>query len=323
MEHINTPIKKIETRKNIINSKWAFLNYDNQGHTLSREQKLQHAVNYFNTKILPELKKDPFLKDKIERKHTLGVNDVLSKGYNGFLRALSKDCKTKRSELKDTLGFIHVKSPSQDDKHRFLNYDIKNIHLTQEQKLKVSIKFYNSNVLPELKTKPEIRKKNAKRDKIGKKEKIFPTLQLFNDLKQELLVLLPKKDLSSEEKLTDKNLSYYLGQNENHITYIKKNYKRNPRFQLSLDLFGGYKESLSSKFGDRCKNAINLIDSYEKINPLKNEIKHILNYHPNIRLDYFKDINTKEKAYWLDFSMQMVVYPITLPKRNLLGFILG
>jgi len=44
-----------------------------------------------------------------------------------------------------------------------------------------------------------------------------------------------------------------------------------------------------------------LIEKYRNLNNLKQELKHIYNYHPNIKLDYFKNIDTKEKAYWLGF----------------------
>lgn len=45
-----------------------------------------------------------------------------------------------------------------------------------------------------------------------------------------------------------------------------------------------------------------LINKYEKIHqPKETPNSQIKTYHPNIKIDYFKKINTKEKAYWLGF----------------------
>ena len=160
---------------------------------------------------------------------------------------------------------------------------------------------------------------------LNKKNKIssYTPLKLIEDLRKALQKILPKEELLYEKKLTDLKLSTYLGQIENHIYKIKKNCKRNPKFQLNLNLIGEYKNSLISKFGDRCKKAITLIEKYESLNDLKRENKHIYNYHPNIKLDYFKNINTKEKAYWLGFIYADGGLSYLTPKKKRIRFYFG
>ena len=153
----NSP--KAETRKNVTQSKWAFINYDKKGNKISREQKLQTAVDYFNKNILPELKKDPNINQKIEEKHSLGINDLARKGYSGFLNALSRDNKVNWSELKQALGYTNLNHKAQTTKYNFMNYNKENKPLNREQKIKIASDFYNNKILPDLKTKPEIREK--------------------------------------------------------------------------------------------------------------------------------------------------------------------
>ncbi|MFX1373303.1 MAG: hypothetical protein ACFFCE_15730 [Promethearchaeota archaeon] len=122
----------------------------------------------------------------------------------------------------------------------------------------------------------------------------YTTLMLINDLKKELQSI-------SNYKITDKILSNFLGQKENLITYIKKNIARNSRFQISKQEVFDYKFNLRKKLKEKSLHAIRLIEKYNKLNNLKLEPYKIYNYHPNFNLHYFKNINTKEKAYWLGF----------------------
>ncbi len=130
---------------------------------------------------------------------------------------------------------------------------------------------------------------------------MYPTIKFIEDLRKELQKIIPKKELLHRKRLSEINLSSYLGQKENHIYQIKRNCKRNPKFLLDLNLIREYKRYLTSRFGDRCNRAKNLIKRYKSLNSLKEDYEHIYDYHPNIKLDYFKDINTKPKAYWLGF----------------------
>ncbi len=213
---------------------------------------------------------------------------------NGFYDEYKKESNSTGKKIEIDSEFIPLDEEKDDEELIAFDFIPNDPENSINDDIEIDFKPRDENVL-------EIKEKHLRRKKIDDKGAKYPILLLINDLREELLVFLPKKVLSYEEKLTDTKLSYYLGQSKNHITYVKKNYNRNSRFQLSSDLISEYKDSLLSKFGDKCKNAISLIDSYEKRNNLKKENLHIHNYHPNIKLDYFKDITTKEMAYWLGF----------------------
>lgn len=179
-ESLSHPQK--ETRKNIVKSRWAFLNYDTQGNLLSREGKMLNAVKYFKDTILPELRNDPTIARKINAQHTVGSNDLNNKNYSGFLNALSRENKVKWSELKSTIGYIEYKPLSNAPKEKIslntrpkpkskpdlnyeyfsMNYDENLNPLNREQKLQKAITVYSQKILPNLQNIPEIKEKLEK-----------------------------------------------------------------------------------------------------------------------------------------------------------------
>jgi len=158
---------------------------------------------------------------------------------------------------------------------------------------------------------------------IIQKGETYSTLNLIENLREELQEIVLNKDLLNNKRLTDRNLSLCLGQNKNHIVYIKKNFKRNPKFQLSLNLLREYERTIMSKFDVHCKKLMSLIEKYRSLNDLKQDEKHIYNYHPNIKLDYFKNIDTKEKAYWLGFIYADGGLSYRTPKKRHIRFFFG
>lgn len=133
---------------------------------------------------------------------------------------------------------------------------------------------------------------NSKNSKFS--EEPYTVLMLINDLKKYLHSI-------TNSIISDKKLSKFLSQNEKLITYIKKNNNRNPRFQISLQELSEYKFNLRTRLKEKSLSAINLIELYKRLNNLKKSPHKIYNFHPNFKLYYFKNINTKEKAYWLGF----------------------
>ena len=94
------------------------------------------------------------------------------------------------------------------------------------------------------------------------REKYYTVLMLINDLKEVLYSI-------NNTKITDKILSKFLSQNDKLITYIKKNNKRNLRFQLSLQELSEYKLNLIKKLKEKSFNAIVLLEKYKNLNNLK------------------------------------------------------
>jgi len=93
--------------------------------------------------------------------------------------------------------------------------------------------------------------------------------------------------------------------------------KRHRRFQIfSIKILKGFRKAIENHFiywkqkyfylrselNDAESKLLSYIDKYENLHQPKNTPNsQIKNYHPNIKLDYFKIINTKQKAYWLGF----------------------
>ena len=133
-----------------------------------------------------------------------------------------------------------------------------------------------------------------------RKEKIvYNELMLIEDLRRELQkIVLPSKLFQG--RLSDENLSEILGQVKSHITSIKANVKNIPNYKIAIDLLKNYKSNLRIQYGEKCKYAFIFIKNYRNINLLPRSTKfQVFKHHPNLKVDYFKNINTKQKAYWL------------------------
>lgn len=142
-----------------------------------------------------------------------------------------------------------------------------------------------------------VNRKNIQSEKIKNnnlKEQHYTLLRFIQDLKKELHRV-------RKIKITDKILSRFLCDNEKLITYTKKNLARNPKFQISIQELSEYKQNLRKKLKDLSFGSIVLINKYKKLNHLRKAPDKIYKFHPNYNPHYFKDINTKEKAYWLGF----------------------
>ena len=124
------------------------------------------------------------------------------------------------------------------------------------------------------------------------KQESYNAVMLIKDLKKELQFI-------TKTNICDRSISKILGQIERHIEYIKKNYKRNIQFQISLEKLSKYKSNLKQNFEENSKNLIKFIEKYERLNDLRKGNERIFNFHPNFNLNYFKYIDCKEKAYWL------------------------
>lgn len=131
-------------------------------------------------------------------------------------------------------------------------------------------------------------------------QKLYNAPELIADLKSQLTSLIPVEELWGG-KLTDKKLSLILGRKSSYISSLRKLSKRNHDFMIAKDILNDFETNLRIKFNKLSENAISYIIKYRKLNNIRkfSQKNYILNFHPNINLDYFKSINTKEKAYWL------------------------
>ncbi len=121
------------------------------------------------------------------------------------------------------------------------------------------------------------------------KPKTFSTLQFIRNLKKEICFRLAK-EISNQE------LSSILGQKEGHVKWILEVSRKNPEYVLTLELLENYQDQLILKL-ENISRINNLIEQYKIVNKAPEKNYFIHNYHPNLNLNYFRYINTKEKAY--------------------------
>lgn len=142
-----------------------------------------------------------------------------------------------------------------------------------------------------------------------KKENRKSTIQLVNLLREEIEGLIPANlevdgrniKMFRDGKLSFNKLSFLLCRYGSRLKRIIRNTRANPEYKISLDELQKWENNIKNTLGYKGRNAINLIELYRISNPdlpISSEFK-VLNYHPNLKMDYFKKINTKEKAYWL------------------------
>lgn len=129
----------------------------------------------------------------------------------------------------------------------------------------------------------------------------YNTLDFVEDLRLELQKFVPNEILHNG-RLSDAKLSEFLGQVKDHIHGQKSRLKKNSSHKINLNFVDDYKINLKFKFGEKSKDAINIIDKYLNTNELKEHGRvQIYSHHPNIDINYFSKIDSKEKAYWLGF----------------------
>jgi hypothetical protein len=140
---------------------------------------------------------------------------------------------------------------------------------------------------------------------------ITSTSDLLYSLKQELEEILPqfievdgrKIRMFRNGQLSWGKLSFILCNYSKRLDRIRRNLRTNPDFKLALDELQKWEENIRSNLGLIGENAINIIEVYKDSNenlPKSSEHK-VLNFHPNLKRDYFENITTKNQAYWLGF----------------------
>lgn len=149
----------------------------------------------------------------------------------------------------------------------------------------------------------EVLKENLNRIKILNpiKSKAYFTVEFLKDLRSEL-----EKNVSTDllwgNRLTKVKLSVLIGQNKEYVKNTISNAKRNPNHRISLNELEIFKQNIILNLPKKYENSLKIIEKYKSLNILsKSKKKRIYLFHPDINLNYFEKIDTKEKAYWLGF----------------------
>ena len=134
------------------------------------------------------------------------------------------------------------------------------------------------------------------------KEKInkfnYKAVDFLNEIKIELAPLISTKEIYAG-KVKNRVLSKLFGETESHVKS-----KISDKTEISLEQLQSYlsnlKASLKKKGRDIPHNILLLFEKYKNENTLRQyTYGSILDKHPDFNLNYFKKIDTKEKAYWL------------------------
>jgi len=126
------------------------------------------------------------------------------------------------------------------------------------------------------------------------KQNVFPytTLQFVLDLKKEVSEILSRY-ISNETLSTE-----ILNQKKSHIKSILEYSRKDPNYKLTGKLLKIWETELKSKFDINFNRLEKLIKTYKKSNKILENRHWVLYNHPDLKLDYFKSIDTLEKAYW-------------------------
>jgi hypothetical protein len=126
---------------------------------------------------------------------------------------------------------------------------------------------------------------------------------LENKLPKDMIIDGTKINMFSNGRLPWNKLSYIMTKYGHRVKRINRNIRLNPDYKVALDELEEWKYNLRSTLKDKSIDAIKLINNYCQSNhdlPISSKYK-VLNFHPNLKIDYFNQVNSKEKAYWLGF----------------------
>ncbi|MFX1460842.1 MAG: hypothetical protein ACFFBT_15390, partial [Promethearchaeota archaeon] len=133
---------------NINQDKYRFLNYDQSGNRLTKQEKMEIAEKHFIKVILPDLEKVPEVKDRLNKGKPPTDKDLRCYGHPGFVGPLSqKNPKIKYNELLRTLGFRPNVARGE---YKFLNYDKNNGPVPSKEKLILAVKHFKEKIIPTL-----------------------------------------------------------------------------------------------------------------------------------------------------------------------------
>ena len=235
---------------------------------------------------------------------------------------LQNFCKLTIEEFEDWLRLLQKKLQSnQDYRRHFLTYllwltkivfrlvsdmwEMKNLPKLYATILKdLKNYFFNDGIINENHI-------NNRSHSFSTRVNALTTMDLLNALRNEIEDFIPttmiidgrKVQMFHNGQLSWNKLSLILCKYGHRLARIIRNVRNNPEYKIALDELNKWEDNIRTLFGIKADSSINLIETYRSSNedlPVSSEFK-VLNFHPNLRMDYFEEIDTKEKAYWLGF----------------------
>lgn len=97
--------------------------------------------------------------------------------------------------------------------------------------------------------------------------------------------------------------STFLGQNKRHYEYVISKTKEDKKYKLLENVLNQYENRLSLRLGNKFESIKFLFEKYRNDKDLATRRFKIYKYHPKININYFKNIDNVEKAYWFGFLL--------------------
>ncbi|MBY9004328.1 MAG: hypothetical protein KGD73_10180 [Candidatus Lokiarchaeota archaeon] len=143
------------------------------------------------------------------------------------------------------------------------------------------------------------------------KSRFENTLIFIETLRKEVEKIIPvdilvRRKFGAPLELSYHKLNGYLGQHKRFIEKRIEYCKKNPSYFFSYIKLLEIKIWLKLRFGSCSLSVITLVDDYMNLHRLSIPFSHnnkyqIYKHHPHFNENYFKSIETLEKAYWLGF----------------------
>lgn len=95
----------------------------------------------------------------------------------------------------------------------------------------------------------------------------------------------------------------FLGQNKRHYEYVISKTKEDKNYELLENILKQYENRLNLRLGNKFESIKFLFEKYRNDKDLATRRFKIYKYHPNININYFKNIDYVEKAYWFGFLL--------------------
>lgn len=123
----------------------------------------------------------------------------------------------------------------------------------------------------------------------------YQTIDFLNDLQKEISNLLGRH-VSQDELSVN-----FLNKAKSQVRRLVEKAKNNRALLLDENLINDWISALMSK--NYYVHSIKKIFNAYKQNKIYGEEHRVLQSHPDLKLDYFKDIDSLEKAYWFGFLL--------------------
>lgn len=133
---------------------------------------------------------------------------------------------------------------------------------------------------------------------LNEKDYHYNVIEFFDDIKRELALILSSKEIFNG-KAKNRIISMLFGEKDIHVKA-----KISDKTEISREQLESYLKNLTNSLKKRGidlpEKIFQIFERYRNENNLREyTYGSVLKYHPGINLNYFKNINSIEKAYWL------------------------